>query len=103
MTDIAPTAKATLVRAREIAIKEGLHYVYTGNVHDTHGGTTFCPSCAKPLIVRDWHEILAYHVSAAGRCAHCDASIAGVFEQVPGLWGRRRVPIRVRSSSTLAV
>ena len=31
--------------------------MYTGNIHDTEGGTTFCPSCKAALIVRDWHEI----------------------------------------------
>ncbi|MDQ6620518.1 MAG: AmmeMemoRadiSam system radical SAM enzyme [Pseudomonadota bacterium] len=99
MTDIGPTPKSTLVRAREIARNEGLHYVYTGNVHDTEGGTTFCPSCAKPLIVRDWHEILAYNISPEGSCAHCHTPIAGVFGSRPGHWGRRRVPIRVRSAA----
>ncbi|HZQ60180.1 MAG TPA: AmmeMemoRadiSam system radical SAM enzyme [Casimicrobiaceae bacterium] len=99
MTDIAATPKSTLVRARGIALGEGLHYVYTGNVHDTHGGTTFCPACGKALIVRDWHEILDYEVTGQGHCAHCDAAIAGVFEQTPGRWGRRRVPIRVRHAA----
>src|SRR5436305_5860210 len=92
MTDIAPTPKSTVVRARDIAMRAGLHYVYTGNVHDTTGGTTFCPSCDQALIVRDWHEILDYRVSPDGRCTHCAAPIAGVFAAAPGRWGRRRVP-----------
>jgi len=99
MTDIAPTPKSTVVRARDIALREGLHYVYTGNVHDMQGGTTFCPSCQKPLIVRDWHEILAYDISRDGHCSHCNTPIAGVFEGMPGHWGRRRVPIRVRRAA----
>ncbi|TMG84705.1 MAG: AmmeMemoRadiSam system radical SAM enzyme, partial [Betaproteobacteria bacterium] len=60
MTDIPHTPASTLTRARRIARAEGLHYVYTGNVHDSEGGTTFCPACAKPVIVRDWYEILDY-------------------------------------------
>ncbi len=99
MTDIAATPKATLTRARAIALREGLHYVYTGNVHDTEGGTTFCPSCAKPLIVRDWHEILAYDVTAEGRCGHCGAAVSGRFGATPGRWGRRRMPIRVHAAA----
>jgi len=56
MTDVPPTPASTLTRARDIALKAGLHYVYTGNVHDTTGGTTFCPSCHEALIVRDWYR-----------------------------------------------
>ncbi len=37
MQDVPPTPAATLTRARDIALKAGLHYVYTGNVHDTDG------------------------------------------------------------------
>ena len=59
MTDMPATPPATLTRARHIALKEGLHYVYTGNVHDPEGDTTYCPSCHKPLIVRDWYQINA--------------------------------------------
>ena len=56
MTDIPATPAQTLSRARAIALQAGLHYVYTGNVHDTDGGTTWCPSCRAPLIVRDWYR-----------------------------------------------
>jgi len=41
MTDLPPTPAATLARMRRIALDEGLHYVYTGNVHDREGGTTW--------------------------------------------------------------
>ncbi len=40
-----PRPPATLQRARDIARAEGIRYVYTGNVHDTEGGTTYCPGC----------------------------------------------------------
>jgi pyruvate formate lyase activating enzyme len=95
MTDIARTPAATLSRARKIALTEGLHYVYTGNVHDPEGGTTFCPGCAKPLIVRDWHEILAYAVTPEGACTSCGTAIPGRFERFDHQWGRRRVPVRI--------
>src|SRR6266550_2588759 len=45
MLDRPPTPPATLTRAREIGVRNGLHYVYTGNVHDEAGGTTTCPVC----------------------------------------------------------
>ena len=95
MTDMPRTPPATLTRAREIALRAGLRYVYTGNVHDRTGGTTFCPGCGKPVIVRDWYEILRYELTDDGRCRHCDASVPGRFAAFDRAWGRRRVPVRV--------
>ena len=60
MTDIAADAgRDADARARASRSRNGLHYVYTGNVHDPEGGTTFCPGCAAPLIERDWYAIAA--------------------------------------------
>ena len=95
MTDIAQTPAATLARARRIGLAEGLHYVYTGNVHDRDGGTTFCPGCRKPVIVRDWYEILSHALTPDGRCKHCATQLPGRYESFGGQWGRRRVPVRV--------
>src|SRR5262249_48642824 len=80
MLDVARTPPETLRRARRIALEHGLRYVYTGNVHDPAGQTTKCPSCDKPVIVRDWYVIQRYDVSDAGRCVHCGAQIAGRFD-----------------------
>jgi len=98
MMDTPPTPPATLTRARAIALANGLQYVYTGNVlHDREGGTTFCPGCGEPLIVRDWHEILACEVTASGRCGHCGAAIPGRYAAFSGPFGRRRIPVRVQA------
>jgi pyruvate formate lyase activating enzyme len=99
MTDVPRTPAATLTRARGIALRAGLRYVYTGNVHDRAGGTTSCPGCGKPVIVRDWHEILAYDLTADGRCRHCNAAVPGRFDEPAGRWGRRRVPVRLAEAS----
>ena len=96
LDDVPATPAATLQRARRIALDAGIRYVYTGNVHDTKGGTTICPACSKPLIVRDWHQILVYDLTGEGHCEHCGASVAGRFEQFTGQFGRRRIPVRVR-------
>ena len=95
MTDIAPTPAATLTRSRRIALEEGLHFVYTGNVHDREGGTTFCPSCRASLVVRDWHRILDYRITEAGACPQCGTSIPGRFGkfELAGQFGRRRIPV----------
>jgi len=99
MTDIGHTPAATLSRARKIALGHGLRYVYTGNVHDPEGGTTFCPGCAKPLIVRDWYEIRGYELTPEGACRHCGAAVPGRFARFEHQWGRRRVPVRINAAA----
>jgi len=97
MTDLPPTPASTLTRARRIAMDEGLRYVYTGNVHDVEGGTTFCPGCGAALIARDWHRIEAYRLTADGRCPDCSTAIPGRFEAFDKRrqFGRRRIPVAI--------
>lgn len=97
LQDVPPTPPATLTRARKIARAEGIQYVYTGNVHDREGGTTFCPGCTKPVIERDWHEILAYALDERGCCIDCGTALSGRFEAFDPAdqFGRRRVPVRI--------
>jgi len=93
LRDLPPTPASTLSRARRIARETGLYYVYTGNVHDPDGGTTYCPGCGAALIVRDWYEIPEYHVTEDGRCPSCHTPIAGRFQRFTAAFGARRVPI----------
>jgi pyruvate formate lyase activating enzyme len=95
MTDIPHTPPQTLTRARDIARKVGLRYVYTGNVHDPAGGATHCPSCDASVIERDWYEILEYRLDADGRCWRCKARVEGVFGPAAGAFGRRRMRIAI--------
>jgi pyruvate formate lyase activating enzyme len=95
MPDVPATPPATLVRARNIAIQEGLHYVYTGNVHNAAGDTTYCPHCQTPLIERDWYQINHYRLTPDGRCPSCQTVVAGRFGQRSGNFGRQRIPIRL--------
>jgi pyruvate formate lyase activating enzyme len=97
MTDLPPTPPATLARARKIAMEEGLRYVYTGNVHDREGGTTFCPSCRAALVRRDWHRIDDYRITPEGRCPDCATPIPGRFAafEKRAQFGRRRIPVAI--------
>lgn len=99
MTDLPATPASTLTRARELAMTEGLKYVYTGNVYDLDGGTTYCPSCHKPLIVRDWHQIVRYELTPEGHCPGCGAGVAGRFEAFTGQFGRQRIPVSIARSA----
>ena len=89
------TPLATLSQARRIAMDAGLRYVYTGNVHDTEGGTTFCPGCHAALIERDWYNIRHYDLPDDGRCPHCQTSIAGRFGKFGKPFGAQRIPVRL--------
>jgi pyruvate formate lyase activating enzyme len=78
-----PTPLATLSRARQLAQLKGIRHVYTGNVRDTAGASTWCPACGQLLIGRDRYSIT--HWTLAGdRCGRCGWTIPGVFEDAPG-------------------
>jgi pyruvate formate lyase activating enzyme len=96
MLDHAPTPPATLTRARDIARRHGLRYVYTGNVHDPEGGGTYCHQCGQQLIGRDWYVLGVWNLDAEGRCNRCGTPLAGVFEARPGHGGARRQPVQMR-------
>ena len=93
MADVPPTPAATLSRARAIARQAGLLYVYTGNVHDPDGGSTYCPSCHHPVIVRNWYDITHYDLTPDGSCPHCGTRVAGRFGSFATPFGRRRIPV----------
>ena len=75
----APTPPATLQKARAIAIRNGLHHVYVGNVHDPARQATLCPTCGARAIGRDGYTIKAYALDASGACRSCGTRMAGVF------------------------
>lgn len=93
MMDKPSTPVETLIKARNIALENGLRYVYIGNVYNAEGSTTFCHNCKNAIIARDNYEIRAYHLDAAGKCKFCDTQCAGVFAAAAGHWGTKRVPV----------
>jgi len=102
MRDHLPTPPATLTRARGIAMRNGLRYVYTGNVHDKAGGSTWCPGCGALLIERDWYQLGHWGLAANGDCAACGLHVPGVFAATPGAWGGRRLPVSLHRVSHLS-
>ena len=95
MLETPPTPPATLQRARSIAIKNGLHHVYVGNVHDPARQATLCPTCGARAIGRDGNAITGYALDATGACRICGTKMAGVFAAKPGAWGSRRLPVDI--------
>ena len=96
MLDKPPTPPPTLTMARRIAVKNGIRYAYTGNVHDEEGGSTYCHQCGSKLIGRDWYVMTAWHLTHDGRCKVCGTACAGVFDGPPGRWGAKRLPVRLK-------
>ncbi|HEX9728212.1 MAG TPA: AmmeMemoRadiSam system radical SAM enzyme [Gemmatimonadales bacterium] len=95
MLTVPRTPPATLTRARAIALRNGVRYAYTGNVHDLEGGSTRCPGCGAVVIARDWYELRAWRLDDDGSCERCGTRCAGVFDGPAGTWGARRRPIRI--------
>ncbi len=98
MMDKPRTPLKTLTRSRDIALKNGLRYVYTGNVHDFKGSSTYCHNCGEILIGRDWYELSTWKMAAEngqGSCSNCGTAVAGVFDDQPGHWGARRRAIHI--------
>ncbi len=79
MLDKKPTPSSTLKRSRDIAMRNGLRYVYTGNVHDPAGQSTYCHHCKNILIGRNGYEITAWHLTPKDTCARCGTPCPGVF------------------------
>ena len=78
LTNLPPTPAETLDRARDVALEEGMHFVYVGNVPGHLGNHTYCPTCGEIIIARQGFTVIEYHLQG-GMCAYCG-------EPIPGVW-----------------
>jgi len=78
--DVPPTPLETLVRARQIALAEGLHYVYTGNIVNSQTESTQCPNCQNIVIERRGFSVVKVLIDHDGSCLVCKHPIAGHYE-----------------------
>jgi pyruvate formate lyase activating enzyme len=77
MTAVPPTPVPTLDRARAIAQKAGLRYVYVGNVPGHSANSTYCPKCLRVVLKRAGFSVVEANITG-GRCGACGEKIAGV-------------------------
>jgi pyruvate formate lyase activating enzyme len=75
---LPPTPVSTLTRYRELAMHQGIHYVYVGNVPGHEGNNTYCHNCKKLLIERKGYFIPTYNL-VGNQCRFCNT-------QIPGVW-----------------
>jgi len=79
LTKLPPTPTDFLVKARETAMGEGIHYVYVGNVPELNLEDTICPKCGKTVIGRRGYTVTANNLQD-GTCKNCGEKIAGVWK-----------------------
>jgi pyruvate formate lyase activating enzyme len=79
LKSIPPTPVSMLEKARGVAIDEGLHFVYVGNVPEHPGGHTYCPHCKKMLIRRIGYRVKALGLND-GKCQYCGRAIFGIWK-----------------------
>jgi pyruvate formate lyase activating enzyme len=102
MRDKPPTPPETLRMARCIGRAAGLRHVFTGNIHDPEGQSTYCHGCGETLIGRDWYDLTDWNLSGDGHCRSCGTPCPGVFEPGPGRWGRKRRPLTIPTALSAA-
>ncbi|KLV08901.1 pyruvate formate lyase-activating protein [Photobacterium aquae] len=98
MLDKPRTPSETVIKAREIAIANGLHYAYVGNVFDEAGDSTYCPGCGHKVLSRNWYQLGECHLTAKGACHYCGYQLAGHFKRIAHAFGRRRIPVQITSA-----
>ncbi|MCP4630693.1 MAG: AmmeMemoRadiSam system radical SAM enzyme [bacterium] len=79
---LPPTPVSTLTRYRELALQQGLHYVYVGNVARHTGNHTYCHNCKKLLIERQGYFIPTDNL-VGNQCKFCRTVIPGVWHAAP--------------------
>ncbi len=79
LSDIQPTPVKTLEKARKIALKAGMKYVFIGNVWGHEAEHTYCPKCGKPVIKRVGFNVTEINL-ADGKCKFCGEPIDGIWK-----------------------
>ncbi len=76
LKNLPPTPVESVIRAREIALKEGLKYVYTGNIYFPEGEATYCDD--ETIAIKRQGFFVTENNLVDGRCK--DGTV------VPGVW-----------------
>ena len=101
MNDPENTTPEMLMRAADIAHRNGLRYVYAGNLPGRVGDleNTRCHHCHALLVERYGYFIQNYRITSSGACPDCGTSIPGRWPErfegqisdTPFLPGSRRI------------
>jgi pyruvate formate lyase activating enzyme len=79
LMNIPPTQPEVLIKARILAKAQGLNFVYTGNINDSDGRTTFCPHCGEAVIKRKNFFVIENKLKR-GKCPVCKNKLPGIWQ-----------------------
>jgi pyruvate formate lyase activating enzyme len=79
LIDLAPTSEDVVIKAREVCMSTGMKYVYTGNIEDEKGSSTYCPDNNTPLIERQGFLVTQNLIDNEGKSTQCPSVIPGVW------------------------
>jgi pyruvate formate lyase activating enzyme len=79
---LPPTPVSTLTRYRTLAMEQGIHYAYVGNVARHEGNHTYCHNCKELLIERQGYFIPTCNLNG-NRCKFCNTRIPGAWHEAP--------------------
>jgi pyruvate formate lyase activating enzyme len=77
LSNFPSTNPEILKKARKIAMEQGIHYAYTGNINDEEGNNTYCPKCKRVVIRRQGFMIIENKIQEE-KCS-CGEKIAGIW------------------------
>jgi len=66
----------TLDRAYNIAKKEGINYVYVGNLSHEKGGNTYCPNCNHLIFGRSGYRFTKIDITDSKICPNCQYDLS---------------------------
>jgi pyruvate formate lyase activating enzyme len=95
LMNLPPTPPETLLRARRQAKAAGLLHVYTGNIRDPDGQSSYCAGCRRRVIARNGYRVDDFRLDERADCQACGAALVGHFDRHPGRFGSRRIPLAI--------
>jgi pyruvate formate lyase activating enzyme len=78
LDQLPPTPVELLKKAYDVAIGEGLNYVFTGNAPGNEISDTLCPSCKTPVVARRGFRVAAITI-VNGKCGKCGSKVDGIW------------------------
>ncbi|MBE9484227.1 MAG: AmmeMemoRadiSam system radical SAM enzyme, partial [Bacteroidetes bacterium] len=79
LTNLPSTPQKTLKDAHAVALSEGMHYVYIGNVPGSGAENTICHHCGDIAVERKGYSILSNNITN-GKCNECGGVIPGIWD-----------------------
>ncbi len=80
LLNLPPTAEESIKKARNVCLSTGVKFVYTGNIEDKEGSSTYCPDNNQVLITRQGFFLEKNFINKDGKSTLCPSTIPGVWQ-----------------------